>query len=80
MANNTVVVSGRLTYGFDPVPNQYVAIEVRNQNGETVWKGVARTLADGSFRSVFALKQAAGRFSVYADSGIASGETGFQAG
>ncbi|MGB9718783.1 MAG: hypothetical protein ACPL4E_10190 [Thermoproteota archaeon] len=79
LANNTVVVTGRLTYGFDPVPNQYVAVEVLDQNGVTVWRDVVRTFADGSFRSVFKLN-ASGSFKVYADSGIASGETGFQAG
>jgi len=79
LANNTVVVTDRLTYGFDPVPNQFVAIEVLDQGGVTVWKGVVRTLADGSFRSVFTLN-ASRSFKVHADSGIASAETGFQAG
>jgi hypothetical protein len=78
-ANNTVVVTGRLTYGFDPVPNQFVAIEVLDRDGVTVWRGVVRTLADGSFRSVFTLN-ASGSFKARADSGIASAETGFEAG
>lgn len=81
LPNNTVVVSGRLTYGFDPVPNQYVSIEVFDENGETVYRDVARTLADGSFKSVFVLKQGAGGvFTVHADSIIASGEAIFHAG
>ncbi|MEM2598770.1 MAG: hypothetical protein QW482_03520 [Thermoproteota archaeon] len=81
LPNNTVAISGRLTYGFDPVPNQYVSIEVVDQNGETVWKDFARTLADGSFKSVFTLKQGAGGvFTVHVDSIIASGEAIFHAG
>jgi hypothetical protein len=60
LPNNTVVISGRLTCGLDPVPNQYVAMEVRSQSGETVWRDVVRTFADGSFKSVFALKPDAG--------------------
>jgi len=44
-----------------------------------VWRGVVRTFADGSFKSIFTLKpDAGGVFMVHVDSIIATGETVFQ--
>jgi hypothetical protein len=79
--NKTVVVSGRLTDGFNPVPGRYVAIEVRDRNGVTVWIDVAKTLDDGRFESVFFLSgEAEGRFDVYASTDIISEKTSFTIG
>jgi len=77
--NNTVIVSGRLMDGFNPVPSKYVAVEVRDQNNIVVWIDAVKTSVDGYFETVFALSEnASGRFEVYANSEIVSERTSFQ--
>lgn len=71
--NKTVVVSGRLMDGFNPVPGEYVAIEVRDRNGTTVWIDAVKTLEDGRFESVFLLgDDVEGGLNVYANTDIVS--------
>jgi len=77
--NNTVVISGRLVEGFNPVSKKYVAIEVRDQNGVTVWIDAVKTSDNGYFKSVFILNaEAKGKFDVYANTDIVSERTSFQ--
>lgn len=77
--NNTVVISGRLVEGFNPVPYEYVAIEMRDQNDNTVWIDAVKTSDDGYFESVFLLNaEAEGKFDVYANTEIISERTSFQ--
>jgi hypothetical protein len=80
LQNNIVVVSGRLLAWFNPVPGEYVAIEVRSQSGVTVWIDTVKTSSDGYFESAFKLNQGMrGRFNVYASTESVREETSFEA-
>jgi len=77
--NGTVVISGILMDGFNPVPGKYIAIQVTDENGATVWIDTVKTFNDGRFESIFVLKEGTrGRLDVYANSDIISEKTSFQ--
>ena len=78
---NTVVISGRLMNGFSPVSGVYVAIQVKDDKGATVWIDTVKTSEDGYFKSVFALsKETTGKLEAYVNSEIASERTTFTVG
>lgn len=81
LQNKTVIISGRLIAEFSPIPDEYIAIEVRSEEGVTVWIDAVKTSDEGYFKSVFLLNEDARvRFDVYANARMVSEKASFSTG
>lgn len=81
LQNKTVIISGRLIAEFSPISDEYIAIEVRSEEGVTVWIDAVKTSDEGYFKSVFLLNEdARGRFDVYANARMVSEKASFSTG